>query len=548
MIANVAQKREIENYKILENLPYADGAGYCDLGQQAVECLHNTRREVLKKIMGWLDDPGDPTFWLQGMAGTGKSSIARTIAELAKHHFAVGSFFFQRGSNYRGKPDSFITTLVRQLSCHDELLEIFANAVRSNFGIEKMNLDMQWQKLIQQPRRKIQGSSRILVVVDALDECENKENDATARQTLFDILSGNRADRIQGLKIFVTSRPEVWMPPVCGTRALDQIGEKTVARDIRLFLETKFDEFRTHHKSKWPGRGDVEKLVKQSIPSFIVAATSFRFIADHRTDPKRRFNILCSSMGGSRSTPPDFDRMYLSILKYAVTCDGDDHDSIQETLDRFSVIFGPLMALQGALSPIDFAKLVSEEDSEDYSPVKNFLGAFKAVLDVPDGQGPLRVSHPSFRDFLMTKERLKKALTLEGQVSQPILNFEFKSEDFWISENDANISLFKNCLRVMESLRENICDLGSPGTAVLDIQNLDSRIPVYLHYACRYWSIHFLRIRLEEKNMQQTLLEFLQKHFLHWIEIMSCLKSLSEAARQIDQLVRTLQVRNFKLN
>jgi len=44
-------------------------------------CLPNTRVKVLQQIRTWVDgDDKRYIFWLSGWAGTGKSTIARTIA------------------------------------------------------------------------------------------------------------------------------------------------------------------------------------------------------------------------------------------------------------------------------------------------------------------------------------------------------------------------------------------------------------------------------------------------------------------------------------
>jgi ABC-type transport system involved in cytochrome bd biosynthesis fused ATPase/permease subunit len=47
-------------------------------------CLRGTRRDVLLQLEHWLEDEqGQRMFWLNGLAGTGKSTIAQTFAEMA---------------------------------------------------------------------------------------------------------------------------------------------------------------------------------------------------------------------------------------------------------------------------------------------------------------------------------------------------------------------------------------------------------------------------------------------------------------------------------
>ena len=69
--------------------------------------------------MHWSDTHNDAyIFWLNGMAGTGKSTIARTVArEWAKKERLGASFFFSRGQGDRAHASKFFTTLAYQLAC-----------------------------------------------------------------------------------------------------------------------------------------------------------------------------------------------------------------------------------------------------------------------------------------------------------------------------------------------------------------------------------------------------------------------------------------------
>jgi hypothetical protein len=72
---------------------------------------------VLNEISEWADGDGEYCiFWLNGMAGTGKSTIARTIADMfyAQKRLAA-SFFFSRGGGDVCSAAKFFTTVARQL-------------------------------------------------------------------------------------------------------------------------------------------------------------------------------------------------------------------------------------------------------------------------------------------------------------------------------------------------------------------------------------------------------------------------------------------------
>lgn len=71
-----------EQDRCLSKLSYATGASF-DSKERENEsyCLPDTRVEILSQIMEWSSASHHKRiFWLDGMAGMGKSSIARTIA------------------------------------------------------------------------------------------------------------------------------------------------------------------------------------------------------------------------------------------------------------------------------------------------------------------------------------------------------------------------------------------------------------------------------------------------------------------------------------
>jgi type II secretory pathway predicted ATPase ExeA len=80
-------------------------------------CYHGTRTEVLGKISTWGNTgDGKHIFWLNGKAGTGKSTISRSIAQTFADKGVLGaSFFFKRGEGDRGLATFFFPTIVAQL-------------------------------------------------------------------------------------------------------------------------------------------------------------------------------------------------------------------------------------------------------------------------------------------------------------------------------------------------------------------------------------------------------------------------------------------------
>ena len=80
--------------------------------------MEGTRTRVLSGILAWARDPHTkPIFWLSGIAGTGKSTIAQTVAQYCRESGILGAtFFFSRGDSDRTDPSRVFTSIAFQLS------------------------------------------------------------------------------------------------------------------------------------------------------------------------------------------------------------------------------------------------------------------------------------------------------------------------------------------------------------------------------------------------------------------------------------------------
>ncbi|KAH6970500.1 hypothetical protein BKA56DRAFT_529716, partial [Ilyonectria sp. MPI-CAGE-AT-0026] len=101
ILLNIDQKLlSIDQTTVLSRLPIAAGASFDSRAEEHnPTCLPNTRVDLLRQIHEWVNDPcAKAIFWLNGMAGTGKSTISRTVArDFASSGHLGASFFFKRG-------------------------------------------------------------------------------------------------------------------------------------------------------------------------------------------------------------------------------------------------------------------------------------------------------------------------------------------------------------------------------------------------------------------------------------------------------------------
>lgn len=136
------------------NLPFAKGAFFESFeDQHEGECLPGTRTELLQQVQDWGRSSDRCIFWLSGMAGTGKSTIARTVARSFKDDGILGaSFFFKRGEGDRGSAAKFFPTIVKQLAVHiPQMIAGIQKAIEDDPAIPGKSLREQFNKLMLQP-------------------------------------------------------------------------------------------------------------------------------------------------------------------------------------------------------------------------------------------------------------------------------------------------------------------------------------------------------------------------------------------------------------
>ena len=83
-------------FRLLYRLPYTVEAPFNSYAKQdSPTCLPNTRVGLLEEIYNWVDSEDERCiYWLSGLAGTGKSTIARTVARRYFTQKRLGASFF----------------------------------------------------------------------------------------------------------------------------------------------------------------------------------------------------------------------------------------------------------------------------------------------------------------------------------------------------------------------------------------------------------------------------------------------------------------------
>lgn len=484
-------------------------------------CLPKTRVELLQQVTQWRESPGGQSvFWLNGTAGTGKSTIARTVAtHSAERGELGGTFFFSKRGGDAGHADKLVTTLAHQIACKvASAKQYICEAIMENRDITGRALREQWKELIVKPLSRIHSDFNptvIVMIIDALDECSSpRDVDIIVR--LFGETTALTNVRV---RIFITGRPELHI-----RRAINRIpsGQRreVVLHDLSpAMVERDLEEFFSHRLKKiremqdldewWPSDMDVAQLVGRSSRLFIWAATACRYISEGNEFAIRRMMKLISGTRSSGGPQQQLDQIYLTILKESLR-GNYEADEAEEHRRDLETILATIVTVLWPLSIDALAALLGLRPSS----ISMTLRGLHSIINIPEGNiRPVRLHHPSFREFVLDQGRCKDI-------------------DFRIEDRKAHIALAKSCVQLMNKrLCRNICKLSDPGASIDAIPHdtVNRCIPPELRYACLNWAEHLRQGHLHLRDDDDFHL-FLQKHFLHWVEAVSLCRRTSYMA------------------
>lgn len=495
-----------------------------------LRCQPDTRLDVIKYVTNWVfDASGDQTnvLWLHGLAGSGKSTLATSIADFFAELNRLGAFiFFDRDLKETSHPLTVVRTLACELSrfdkrIHDQVMK----ATDSNAHIARMQLDAQFRELLLRPLKASTTLSQegpIVIVIDALDEC-GTEGDRD-RDRLLGLLATETAHLPASIRIIITSRTardiettftEPYKPHI-------HIHElETDKSDISKYIRQQVSEIakRNDLSEDWPEQHKIEALVERAAGLFIWASTACRYFDDY--DAEDLLDQLVEEKVYAVAEDA-LDVLYVQALRSA----GDWNKS------RFRkdgcAILGVILAAKSPLSPDAIDRFLTLKSMR-------IISKLGSVLHHQQGSaGQVRILHASFREYLSNRERCKDRCVerCSSECDQP-----HKDGPWFIDLVDHNQRLGQQCIPIMEhTFGDKFCNLSLDDS--LDKQTLDDATA----YACTYWTAHVCEMKTCPEGFDVTLLGFLSKHILHWLEAMSMLERSRSSANMLERLLEWVAV------
>ena len=495
--------------ELLEKLKPVHNAGY-QTGHHD-KCLPGTREYVLKEIVHWAKNPtGQNVFWLNGLAGTGKSTITQSFSELIAHNGFLGaSFFCSRDYLDRRELKNIFPTLAYQLACHYPYFrKHIVTSIKKDPTIAHASLISQLENLLINPLSEENASC--LIVIDALDECIDDQPASAILSVL-----GRFAKQLPLVKFFITGRPEPrirsgfrlpLLQPLTQTFLLHEVESLDVNNDIQLYLTQRLAMISTQRSdlnlpNPWPQDHEIIILTKKSSGLFIFASTLARFIESEHHEPNERLQLVVSETNNTvHEGRAGIDSLYSQILLHAFL-------DVSES-KVFADVRHILGAIALAFNPLSRRELSALLDIPTTLISTNLRHLHSIILIPADESKEIRIFHKSFPDFLQDHQRCT-------------------DPRFYINPITYHGSMVLSCLELVKRLERNPCSLPHfmmnqhiPNLPQLLEQQLDAG----LRYACAYWARH---LRLSPTSGNDYINEVLVSatSLLNsappWIEVMS---------------------------
>ncbi|KAJ1300927.1 hypothetical protein OPQ81_003353 [Rhizoctonia solani] len=475
-----------------------------DIGRRS--CTENTRTQILNDSIAWADDPnGAKIYWMNGMAGTGKTTIAYSLCErLEAAGQLAASFFCTRTTRDCSEAKHIIPTISYQLARRSApFRDSLCQVLDKDPDVGTLNITSQFQSLLAKPlieSRELMARN-LVIVIDALDECSDPHTVKIVLDTLFlhavDFSESSESDRPNSI-IY-----------------LHEIEKSLVQADIELYLKDELKDMLPSHCA------DIEELAEQAGNLFIYAATAVRYIQPRgkAVNSRQRLKAILQVNNESKKSMNDIDILYSAVLSAAI------HDTELEADEQENIQVALWTAIC-ACEPVLIDTLATLSGFSDTDLAESALQPLRSVLHVSEHNSLVTTLHASFPDFMFSEER---------------------SKQFFCDRSNYDRILGRRCLEIMKrQLRFNICQLESSfilDDMISDLKvRVETRISQELSYASRYWVDHVTRSAFSNP-LAEMVHEFLSQRLLFWMEVLNLKKCIvigAVASTRIHMWLKTL--------
>ncbi|KAG9078222.1 hypothetical protein FRC06_008484, partial [Ceratobasidium sp. 370] len=512
----------------LDKLSPSHAAWYCSAESKELyrdECTPDTRVEVLERFRVWRDDDeSEKIYWLNGMAGTGKTTLAFSLCkQLEDDSRLAANFFCSRQLPSCRDVNQILPTIAYQLANFSYPFRYaLSRVLELNPDVHTRRLSDQFTKLIFNPLCEVRSSisNDFVVILEALDECDSPDGVGEILDTLF-----SHASQLP-IRFFLTSRPEQEIRErMCGRSGdrerfelhLHDLDKSIVQGDIRRYLQVGLKRANISTE-------DLETLTERSGALFIYAATVVRYIGAYNfSRSANRLEQILRANTSSNGSDKELNALYSLILSEAF----DDPNLDEQEKDEMQLVLYTVICAQEPLSARIMAGILGLKGNEC---VHAALNPLRSVLDIQKADEGITTLHKSFSDYMFDQARSRR---------------------FYCDAEKHHATLVGRCFSIIRIPNPpfNICNLESSYVLDKEVAGLDEKIERHisgeLFYACRYWGTH-LELAAGSWTSLDELHCFLSERLLLWMEVMNLKQCLyTNGVNTLIQLKKLLEHQGY---
>jgi hypothetical protein len=156
----------LEDFLLIDNLPK-----HPDIGGEWIEYVEGSRDDVIKEIWGLVGSAQgrDLLLWIHGLAGLGKSTLARLLKDEAQSlNRLAAAIFLSRLQIDTWGLETFIRLIAGEIGrTHSKAIPMITQAIRQSHGAP---LRVQVERFIRDPILALQLPYPLIVILDAAEE------------------------------------------------------------------------------------------------------------------------------------------------------------------------------------------------------------------------------------------------------------------------------------------------------------------------------------------------------------------------------------------
>ncbi|KAN0075631.1 WD40-repeat-containing domain protein [Elaphomyces granulatus] len=503
----VSQKKEKENKDCLQALYVIDPTVEIKAIENKKEPLLRDLYEWIlisdqyKNFTSWTDNNPHRLLWIKGDAGKGKTMLLiGIIRELSESNSPHLSYFFIQGTDSKSNTATAVLRcliwmmLVQNPSLIPHFKEEYDPIGPRYFDRNAFEaLSKVFDNMLADP-----SLSRTYLIVDALDECVNKQE----LTKLLRLISAT-AEKSSKVKWLVSSRYRSDIESQLKERArLDlELNAESISTAVDAYIDHKLSKLDYHEDL----RAQVaDELHKRADGTFLWVALVCRLLDS--TNHYEAMLIL-------EEMPSDLKGLYDRMMNQINKLERRDPGFCKDILSIMTLAYRPLRLSELAT----LAKLPPEVPTIEI--VKKCASFLTLRSDT------IYFIHQSAKDYLSSKD--------------------VEPEIFPDGCEATHRHILSQSLDVMETLDKDIYKLKDPYCLIDEIKPVNLDPLDQFRYACVHWADHLSEIDRSLHNEigicdDGRIHWFLKNHLLHWLEALSLIRNTAAgviAIRKLENLV-----------